>query len=1226
MKRLLTWLPMLLVLVVGLFATLPFTQSGSRAVVELVDRYTPLEIDFAGGRLFGSFALRSLRLAGEGFTLELDGVEAALRPVCLVQAQLCFDGLAVDTLRVTVPAAPADAGGADSADGSTTPLVFPLRVLAPELQVASAEVQWDGGSWSQGRALLGVVVETTGVYITGGRVQGAYLRVASDPEPGPGRTELPALWLPFELAVDQLELIGPGWSLAGQAGSADRIGLRGRWQQDRLLLAQATASRAGQGRLELGGELRFAGNWPLQARASAVPDAGLPGVAELQPGPLALEARGDLAALKLRLHSTGPRRLQLRGTLDVLASELPFDAEARLEWDGELALDSMLALPPELGPVQLQAPLSVSAGGSLERVDVLAGGVASGLGYRDLALILEGQWRPGELRIDSFSAREPGEEGSALLAAGRLDYGAATAVELSLSTPGLTLPAVSDYLFGRVAGELALSARLPEQGWAVDLQNIGLDGEVNGLPATASGHLQLDSEQYLAGGQLEFAVNGALGSLAPVPDSRDSRLHLQVADLGRWQRGSRGSAEITARLRANGRSGSFELDVADVGWQAFSLEQGTASGRFSLDRGGSLVADSVLRGMKQGDLLIYRGDLALTASPSRISLDWQGSGDIEGALSLRAARDRDRWRGSLAPTELRTPLGPWTLGEALAFSWHQQTLSLASHCWRGGSTDLCLEEGHIGASGKLALSAAGDAGLLARLAGDGVRVDGALTGAVTAQWSAKAPLRVDAQFQLEQGQLSQQVGDNTASWSWDLLRAEAHHVEGQTELQALLQRDQREVLALSASVAGNRGDALDGQLQLRQLDLAALRPFIPDLARLEGRLEGELALAGTAAAPEARGSLWWRQGALQLEQNPTALEDLNLRLDLRGDRVLLSGRGLLGGGELALNGTARSLPDWSLELEINGQHNRLAYPPSLEVVVSPALQVSAGPDLVSLKGRVAVEEGLLEQDQLPEGSVELSPDVVRVDYAGNALDDSRPFDTRIDLRLAIADRFRVLGSGLDATVGGDLEVRQRPGSPLQLYGNLNVVGGEFRAYGQHLRIRQGRVSFAGVPDNPELDLRAEREISLEQVTAGVRVSGTLDEPGVEVYTDPVMSQAEALSYLVRGRGLDSGADADGTALALSLGTGIVNRSALVEGLNNLPGINQVEFGAEGGAEETAATVSGYIGERIYLSYGVGLYEPVNVLTARLYLYTRLWLEVVSRLESSVDLYYSWDIE
>jgi autotransporter translocation and assembly factor TamB len=134
-----------------------------------------------------------------------------------------------------------------------------------------------------------------------------------------------------------------------------------------------------------------------------------------------------------------------------------------------------------------------------------------------------------------------------------------------------------------------------------------------------------------------------------------------------------------------------------------------------------------------------------------------------------------------------------------------------------------------------------------------------------------------------------------------------------------------------------------------------------------------------------------------------------------------------------------------------------------------------------------------------------------------------------------------------------------------------------------------------------------------------------EELQFDIYSEPPMPQADAMSYLIRGRGLDTGAGADGTAMALSLASGVVNRSALVAELNRVPGLSNVEFGAQGSESDTAATVSGYIGERLYLAYGVGLYEPVNVLTARLYLRTRLWLEVMSSLENSIDLYYSFDV-
>jgi translocation and assembly module TamB len=208
-----------------------------------------------------------------------------------------------------------------------------------------------------------------------------------------------------------------------------------------------------------------------------------------------------------------------------------------------------------------------------------------------------------------------------------------------------------------------------------------------------------------------------------------------------------------------------------------------------------------------------------------------------------------------------------------------------------------------------------------------------------------------------------------------------------------------------------------------------------------------------------------------------------------------------------------------------------------------------------------------------------------------------------------------------------LRVQQRPGQRPQVFGNLATVGGEFRAYQTRLQIKRGSLNFTGPPANPTLDVLAERHISRDDVTVGIQVQGPLqDDLQLDVYSNPAMSQTEVMSYLVRGRGLDAGAGVDGTSAALSLASGVVNRSDLVTELNRIPGVSDVEFGAQGSEDDTAATVSGYLGERIYLSYGIGLYEPVNVLTTRLYFRSRFWLEVVSSLENSVDLYYSFDID
>ncbi|HEY7775111.1 MAG TPA: translocation/assembly module TamB domain-containing protein, partial [Kineobactrum sp.] len=403
-------------------------------------------------------------------------------------------------------------------------------------------------------------------------------------------------------------------------------------------------------------------------------------------------------------------------------------------------------------------------------------------------------------------------------------------------------------------------------------------------------------------------------------------------------------------------------------------------------------------------------------------------------------------------------------------------------------------------------------------------------------------------------------------------------------------------------------------------------PFLPELSSLEGELTGEVSLQGTLAELGAVGQLAWSGGAVRLVSNPTELDDIRMQLDFNNTGITVSGDGVLGGGPVEFSGSAGWRPQPGFDVAIRGSSNRLFYPPATELEASPDLRLVLAGNRLTLNGEVVVDSGVLAYEQLPPGSVTLSADVIEVDYAGNPLATETVVDLDARVRVRIKDKFRVKGKDLNVTVGGDLSLRKAPGRPLEMFGNLNVIGGEFNAYGQRLLVRQGRFTFTGLPENPEMNLRAEREIPADNVKAGVQVTGTLENPELSVYSDPVMSRTEALSYLVRGRGLDSGAGADGSALAASLGVSLVNQTGMLQELGRIPGLSNIEVGTEGSEQATTATLSGYIGERIYLSYGIGLYEPVNVLTARLYLRARLWLEVVSRLESSVDLYYSFDID
>lgn len=91
--------------------------------------------------------------------------------------------------------------------------------------------------------------------------------------------------------------------------------------------------------------------------------------------------------------------------------------------------------------------------------------------------------------------------------------------------------------------------------------------------------------------------------------------------------------------------------------------------------------------------------------------------------------------------------------------------------------------------------------------------------------------------------------------------------------------------------------------------------------------------------------------------------------------------------------------------------------------------------------------------------------------------------------------------GLKTDVSGGLNIRQDPEKPLAGNGRLVLTNGRFKAYGQNLIIKEGRILFSGPLDRPFLNIEANRDPdTIEgQVTVGVRVTGPASKPEITVY-------------------------------------------------------------------------------------------------------------------------------
>ena len=291
-----------------------------------------------------------------------------------------------------------------------------------------------------------------------------------------------------------------------------------------------------------------------------------------------------------------------------------------------------------------------------------------------------------------------------------------------------------------------------------------------------------------------------------------------------------------------------------------------------------------------------------------------------------------------------------------------------------------------------------------------------------------------------------------------------------------------------------------------------------------------------------------------------------------------------------------------LQLSIEGKDFVAADIPAAKVLIAPKLRIERGTDRVQVSGEVEVPSANVDLTKLPNGGAAArSPDVVIVDVPETGGKAGLPISA--DVLVKLGDAVKLKGFGLDGQLEGQLAVSDRPGKQTTGRGEIRVSG-TYKAYGQDLKIQSGRLLFAGTAiDNPGLDLRAARE--LKDIVAGLRVQGTAQVPVLTVYSEPVMEQSEALSYLITGRSLSSLRSGEGDMVgAAARALGSATGDLLAKSVGARLGVDAAvaDNAALGGA---AFTVGKFLSPKLYLSYGVGLFTPGEVITLR-YILSKRW--------------------
>ena len=1212
-RRVLIGLLGLALFLVLVICSLLFTQGASRYLANMLDAGTDLEIEYGGGSLFNSLHLARLTVSVDGVHVELNNIHSELDGACLWRGSVCLEYLRVAELNVIV----GDAEEEVEDEESSPFWPLPFQVGSDRVSIDSLLVQWDSGNLAGQSISASAEVYGSQIHIFSARGSSVWLDIPPDEAPTEYPLHLPEVDLPVDLLVDELTLEDSGWLINGLQNQYGKLQFSGQWFGRELQVHSLAVMNDEWGGAELVGRMEFLHPYPLSASAqyeAAAPSVwqGLHGSS----GKLGIE--GDLQALVLDVDHCGDVNLQGTAEVRLLEPNFPTVLEARGGCSGASAPLVLKSLPgmEAATDVEVGEGWELNLRGNLNAQEIKLEAVVLGYGQQ---LQVDGRARHADERVSIQSLRvEPvADPSQALEAKGELSYQQGVHWDIDLALDSVQLPVEFEQLYGHLSGLAKASGTWEAQDWQLLISDADLSGQLNDRAVTIAGRVQLGPGLETNNSALDIRSGDDHLQLIDLPTGLPQG-RLALADLGAWLPDAEGNLHATLEWHADSRRLQAQGGAEGLVYGALRARSLALAADLDLRSGVKGELSATLDHALLGDTRLQQLGVHLQGSEQSHQATLSLEGDVAALLNLRGGMDDGDWRGELQPLSLSSDLGDWVLADpvSLSYSSGEGQLSLADHCWRGGAASVCARDAAIGTSGSILLEMTGSLQDLQGVLPERYSLSGDISGTLNAQWLDFEPTGVVANLRLGEGSLKETVlGEARADYyRWDSLSLDYQGDSKQGRLWGSLQRGGESQLALDLFMPAAVDGVLSGELFIKQFELVELRPFAPGLNRIKGSASGLLSFSGTVAKPLVKGELALRDGLFSLSGNPTEVEGLSLGVRFMGDSADILGQFRIGEGSSDLSGKVRWDEAASLQLSLKGDSKPLLYPTDTVVEASEDLLLEIDAEGVRLSGDIWVNGGEFVLDDIPESAIEVSDDVVLLDYTGQV---TRPVASRpvsLDVRVYIDDQFEFRTEGIEARLGGELELVRKVGEPVLVLGKLQVPEGRFDLLGPRFDVTRGQITFVGAPDNAELNLAMEREITEDQVTVGIRVAGNMQLPQIEFYSRPALPEAEVMAYALGGRGVDRQGAGDGLGLAMAMTSSLMQSTGILSGLS---------LGVEGKDNNTRAVIGGYVSERIYLSYGVGVYEPVNTLTVRLDIIRSLWMEVVSSLKSSADLYYSW---
>lgn len=943
-------------------------------------------------------------------------------------------------------------------------------------------------------------------------------------------------------------------------------------------------------------------------------------------GPVQLSAQTRLARdrvhiqeLELRGSGSAPPELRVQGTLawaEKSASSLELLWQ-RLRWPLQDTAENTIPVSSPSGTLRveghpdayryaLDAQLSAQQGGG--RIEASGSGTRASIEAARLLLALDEARAIGRARL----VWQPALSAEGDLRVRNLD-------------PALIAPEWPGRLNGRLRAQSELSGETPSTQFELVLE----DSRLRGYPLRADARGTLVAKQLKLERLLLISGGTRLQASGTLTPPFDATLKLESPDLAALLPELAGSAQLDARLRGSIQMPQVKASASlrDLRFQDWSLAradlqadldpQGVSDLRLELRTLAGAANIAALDLKLRGRLEDHRLDLSASGEPGKLALGFQG------ALN----RETLSWRGRLSSGVLTPPdFAAWTLQAPAALQVSRDAQALAPACWRAADSRVCAQASRAAEKLRAAL-----------------RVEdfdfAYFESFVPASWRVRGRLDGTGMLALSEGRLTEAHADLTTTAvrvrhdGVLLLATEAGTLQiddeaGVTRARLNLPLRAGHVRA-EGSLAAHPDPAarpLRAVLDVRLEDLGALRALSREIVDPTGLVQGRLTWSGTVSQPIPQGAIRLQDGGMRLLEPGIVLREMSAELSSAGaGRIDVKAQATSGDGTLKLSGRIDAMgKERGAQFELRGKDFQAADIPDIRAWISPDLRIAWKDERIDVSGEVEVPRAEITPKARNAG-IAPSEDQVIV-KPDDKVTEAVTTQLAADVRIVLGENVRFEGFGLTTRLGGSVRAIDEPARRQIGRGEVRLVDGRYEAYGQDLEIETGRLLWNGGPlTEPAVEIRALRE-PREGIEVGVQVRGTLDRPEFTLYSTPTMTREQQLSWLVLGRPLEqaSGADERAAIANAALALGLAGTDSLAGRFSKRLRLDEISVGSAPGdeAEQARVTLGKYLSPRIFVSYGISLFEPGQVFKLLYDLGRGFKLQTESGVNTGGDLLYS----